>query len=188
MALFPLGILSAAGAGFSSDYELISTSLISSPTASVTFSSLGDFASTYKHLQIRAVAKDAFTGGAAGDFYLTFNGAGSNYRDHYLRGNGTTVASGSFGYTTVIAAGDMVSSSAGNANRFGAYVIDILDFASTTKNTTTRTLSGYLADGANTIFLSSGAYFVTNAITSINLRSNANLVAGSRFSLYGIKG
>jgi hypothetical protein len=163
--------------------------LISSPTASVTFSNLGDFATTYKHLQIRIVAKDSFTGGGAGDFYLTFNGASSNFRDHYLVGQGiSNVVSGSYGYTSVIAQGDIMSSSAGNANRFGAYVIDILDYASTTKNKTTRTFLGYLADGRQSVSLSSGAWFSTSAITSFNLRSNANIVSGSRFSLYGIRG
>jgi hypothetical protein len=54
---FPLGILSAAGAGggVAGDYELISSEILGTTAASVTFSSLGDYSSTYKHLQIRAV-------------------------------------------------------------------------------------------------------------------------------------
>lgn len=45
---FPLGILSAAGAGgvVAGDYELISTQILAATTNSVTFTSLGDFAST----------------------------------------------------------------------------------------------------------------------------------------------
>jgi hypothetical protein len=58
---FPLGILSAAGAGgggpLASDYELISTQILTSPQSSITFSSLGTYSSTYKHLQVRAVAR-----------------------------------------------------------------------------------------------------------------------------------
>jgi hypothetical protein len=184
--LIPFGIL--ASSTFQSDFELISTTVLSEPAASITFSNLGDYASTYKHLQLRGVAKDAFTGGSVGDFYLTFNGVGTNYRDHYILGNGSGVTSTSRGYTTVITPGNIVSSSTPNANRFSPYVIDILDFASTSKNKTTRALTGHLADGRSEIFLSSGAYFSTNAITSINLRSNSNLVVGTRFSLYGIKG
>jgi hypothetical protein len=50
---FPLGILSAAGAGggVAGDYELISSEILGTTAASVTFSSLGDYAppiSTYK--------------------------------------------------------------------------------------------------------------------------------------------
>jgi hypothetical protein len=186
--LIPFGILSsAAGVEVGETYELIASEILTTSQASITFSNLGDYSATYKHLQIRAVAKDDFTALAVSDFYLTLNGASSNFKDHFLRGNGSSVTSGSFGYTTVIEQGNMVSSGAGLTNIFGAYVIDILDAFSTTKNTTTRTLTGYNAGSANQIYLSSGAWFNTSAITSINLRSNSNLVAGSRFSLYGIK-
>jgi hypothetical protein len=169
-------------------YELIESAILPSAQSSITFNNLETYASTYKHLQLRGVAKDSFTGGAQGDFYLTFNGAGANYRDHWLLGNGSTVIAGSFGYTSVIAQNDILSSTSGLGNMFSAWVIDILDPYSTTKNTTTRTLAGYSGQSSGRVRLSSGAYFVTDPITSINLRSNTNLVAGTRFSLYGIRG
>jgi hypothetical protein len=74
------------------------------------------------------------------------------------------------------------------ANSFGAGVIDILDFSSTTKNTTTRVLAGNAGTTASVQF-QSGLFNNTAAITSMTIFGNTgNLVAGTRFSLYGIKG
>ena len=75
------------------------------------------------------------------------------------------------------------------ADVFGSGVIDILDAYSTTKNKTIRSLNG-LSGGEVAIRLSSGTWRNTNAVTSITLfdGDGANLVTGSRFSIYGIRG
>jgi hypothetical protein len=187
MALFPLGILSAAAGvvGPTNSYELIQTTILGSNQATVDFTGLGSLTPTYKHLQIRVVAKDSFSG-QFGDFYLTFNGSGANYRDHFLRGTSTTVTSSSYGYSSVITPGNIPGNRAENANMFGVYIIDIFDFASTVKNKTVRNSSGYVTANPS-VFFSSGGWFDTSAITSFRLRSNQNLLAGSRFSLYGIR-
>jgi hypothetical protein len=186
MALFPLGILSAAGAGgvaFDSDFELIETSIVSgSSTASVVFSSLGTYSSTYKHLQIRGTAKT--NQGAIFDLIkVQLNGdTGNNYARHALLGNGSSVSSNgisSSGFVNFAAQGNS------DANVFGGFVFDILDAYSTTKNKTTRVLAG-----VTEIRLSSGLWMNTASITSIELSPEFGslLIAGSRFSLYGIKG
>jgi len=67
-------------------------------------------------------------------------------------------------------------------------VLDILDAYSTTKNKTIRSLSG-MTGGANNLQLYSGLWNNTAAISSLNIFPGAtNFVAGSRFSLYGIRG
>jgi hypothetical protein len=187
---FPLGILSAAGAGggVAGDYELISSEILGTTAASVTFSSLGDYSSTYKHLQLRMTAKTSGTGYQDDPFVLQFNGdSGANYNWHLLLGDGSSVASAAspgsaytFGPT---------SSDAG-ASIFGALIADILDPYSTSKNTTTRFLSGYQPGSGAKINLSSMLWRNTASITSISLKPiiGANWVAGSRFSLYGIRG
>jgi hypothetical protein len=74
------------------------------------------------------------------------------------------------------------------ANIFGAAVVDILDPFSTTKNTTVRTLLGQTSS-TNRVALSSGAFYSTAAITSVTLfPETESILAGSRFSLYGIRG
>jgi hypothetical protein len=184
MGLIPLGILSSAGGGFGT-YELIETQILGSNAASITFSGLATYASTYKHLQIRATARSsraAFTS----DVLLTrFNAdTGSNYASHHLLGNGSSVSSSAFTSQTstinYVIANDTV------ANNFGAVVMDILDPYSTTKNTTTRTIIG-ITSGAF-ITLNSGLWMNTASVTSITLLAqNGNLMIGSRFSIYGIR-
>jgi hypothetical protein len=185
---FPLGILSAAGAGGAAvvpAYELISTTTLGTASSFVTFSNLGDYSSTYKHLQIRAVARStrADVDSAIG---VQFNATTSGYFWHELQGSGTAVSAQAstsqssmrLGYTTG-------NSSAGSA--FGAMVLDILDPYSTTRNKTFRALTG--GTNLNRIRLTSGSLVLTNSVTEIKLNDNfANFAIGSRFSIYGLKG
>jgi hypothetical protein len=189
--LIPFGILSAAGAGVgvAGDYELIETSILTSSASSVTFSNLGTYSSTYKHLQLRAVARHN-AGAGGGSSLMIFNGdTAANYSRHNLTGDGSTVfsqAQVSSSWIEIPAIG-----SAGNAaNIFGGHVIDILDPYSTTKNKTIRALAGKMSsDGGNNISLISGNWRSTASVTSMTFTPNAgSLIAGSRFSLYGIKG
>ena len=187
MALFPLGILSAAAGGvaFESDYELIETQILGSDQASITFSSLGTYSSTYKHLQIRATIRD--TRGITGpnSSFMRFNGdTGSNYSGHRLRGDASVESYAQTSSTSFIFA-DNPSNSDTSGNFSGA-VTDILDPFSTTKYTTARTLNGY---GNKIIGLYSGSWRDTSALTSISITgTSGDLAQFSRFSLYGIKG
>lgn len=166
----------SAGNPLYSDYELISTTLITSNTASVTFDVTG-LGSSYKHLQIRMAANSS----ASGATYWRFNtDSGNNYSQHLLYGNGSSVASGA---TTSTNAG-YIGYTTNAASFYPATVIDVLDFASSTKNKTVRILHG---DSGN-IMLNSGAWYSTSAVTSVTLYANVNYIAGSRFSIYGVKG
>lgn len=184
--LLPLGILASSGGAAAADYELISTTLVSSAVSSVTFSSLNTVAAAYKHLQIRLAARTA-TSGNVDDINIRFNSdTGSNYAMHQLYGNGSSVASE--GYTnTTLAASALVTGNTATANVFGAAVIDILDFANTTTNKTIRGLSG-MASNSNYVLLRSNHWRSTSAVTSITISASANLSVGSRFSIYGLKG
>jgi len=188
MTLSALGIFSAAGAGGGvalSDYELIATTILSSSSSLVTLSGLGTYSSTYKHLQIRAVARStrADVDSAIG---VQFNATTSGYFFHELQGSGTAVsASASTSQTSMRLGYTTGNSSAGSA--FGAMVLDVLDPYSTTKNKTFRALTG--GTDLNRIRLTSGSLALTNSITEIKLiDAFASFNTGSRFSLYGIKG
>ena len=162
-------------------FELISTTILGTAAASVTFSNLGDYASKYKHLQIRSTG--LWTTSGAETMRMRLNGdTGSNYNDHRLVGNGSSVFSSAGTNTTGMYAGFIPSS------QFGASVIDILDAYSTTKNKTIRTFVGAVS-AVNEIQIASGAFRNTASITSITiLVASGNIATGSRFSLYGIKG
>lgn len=190
--MIPLGIMATAGAGDAAGgaaYELISTTILGSTTASVTFSSI---VSTYKHLQIRATMKSN-----SSDYsrvYGQVNDVTSgSYTAHNLRGNGSSVTSTSTttSATQMIDIGGFIPGTFYEGEgQFSGMVMDILDYSNTSKNTTFRSLSGYKPSSYTSyVFLSSGVYLDTPAISSITLFLNANsFVSGSRFSLYGIKG
>jgi hypothetical protein len=185
MALFPLGILSAAGGGVGATYELIETYVLGTAQASVVFSNLNTYSSTYKHLQIRYTSRATVD---SGTLFATFNGVtGTSYATHRLLANGSSVTSDAFTSRASLFVGNNGTSD-NAANIFAAGVIDILDFSSTTKNKTTRVLAG-VSGAVSSVSLQSGLFNSTSAITSMEIFGNVgSLVAGSRFSLYGIRG
>jgi len=182
--LIPFGILSAAGIG--SDYELIETQIVvGASTTSISFD-VSSFASTYKHLQIRMTARNSGGSGIGDTMFRLNSDTGSNYSRHQLGGYDNGIFSGAASSQTSIAIGRMPFANQA-ANAFAASVIDILDPFSTTKNTTVRSLQGVSATNAG-IELRSGAWYNTASVTTISLTvATDTLVAGSRFSLYGIK-
>ena len=189
MALFPLGILSAAGAGgvAGSDFELIETQILGSSQAGVTFSSLGTYSSTYKHLQIRATVRDNRSGFPASILYARLNGdTGSNYASQGLRGTGSAVETFSFGTSSTLPWVSEIVGPTGTTNAYAGVVMDILDAYSTSKNKTWRSLGG-MAQETPIINIVSGLRMNTEAISSITLLGAGDFVAGSRFSLYGVK-
>jgi len=179
---------SAGGGGAAADYELISTTVLGSSAASVTFSGLGTSAAAYKHLQLRVVARsDNAT--VYEEMYIQANGdTGSNYVRHSLQGNGSAVSSNALTPPTNMEVGSILGNSAASG-AFGVAVIDILDFANTSKNKTFRSISGRNATGQDNINLRSGLWMSTSAITSLTVNKifGANFITGSRFSLYGLK-
>ena len=185
--LIPFGFLASAG-GAAGSYELISTTLLGSTTASVTFTNGGAWAG-YKHLQVRVTGRIATAAGTGGvDWCLRFNGNASEiYAFHYLNGNGSTVTSFGAGTQNKIVFIASMPSATLAAGIYNAAVIDILDFAGT-KNKTVRSFVG--TPGNNWVALNSGLWESTAALTSLTFfdTSALNFAAGSRFSLYGIKG
>lgn len=171
-----------------SDFEHIQTITVGAGgAASVSFSSIPQ---TYKHLQIRAIARGKSGNAGPYNTYLTFNGdAANNYATHRLVGDGTSAVA----YGTSSRANGFVfytPTTNDAANIFGAGVIDILDYASTSKNKTVRSIGGYDQNGAGWVNFFSALWMSTNAITSLTLTSETaeTWVKYSTFSLYGIKG
>jgi hypothetical protein len=169
-------------------YDPAATFLIQriSPTTgiSVTFSSIPQ---TYKSLQIRLITRDGFTANTG--FNLYFNGgATATYGTHRLTGDGTSAAATGSGSNGAMQYAAFTSGT--TASIFGASIIDIHDYASTTKNKTTRAFFGYNNNSVGRVGLSSSVWVSTSAITSITIEnSNANNIAlGSTFALYGMVG
>lgn len=184
------GGLLAAGA--TNSYESIATVTATGGETSLSFTSIPG---TYASLQIRGISKDTYTGGAgeATDTVLTFNNdSGANYGYHQIRGNGTAAAALAASSTSNMAAVITQVYGTGVTNIFGVSIVDIHDYASTTKNKTVRGFSGGdLNDGTtkSNLRLGSGLWRSTSAITSIQILTVVSgFAAGSTFALYGIKG
>ena len=177
------GVWAAAG-GLVGDYEHIETVTVGAGgTASVTFSSIPG---TYKHLQIRGLAR-ASAGDSVISAILNSDTNSANYRAHIVKGDGATASSSSWQNTYV-----MINGYAGSSTTFAVGVIDILDYASTTKNTTIRALSGADFNGSGQVGLISTLWVNTAAVTSIKLDpvfwgGTSLFTQYSSFSLYGVK-
>lgn len=167
-------------------YESISTVTVGSGgSSSVSFTSIP---ATYKHLQIRTLAR-ASESAPDSVGYMRFNSdSSSNYTTHGMRGNGTNVAaSGEISLSSIVPL--RISGGTSGANIFGVAVIDILDYANTNKYKTTRSLTGHDENGANgVVTFTSGLWLSTSAITSITFTTDVVYAQYTQFALYGIKG
>jgi hypothetical protein len=184
-----VGMLSGGAAP--TDYESISTVTVGAGgAASISFTSIP---STYTHLQIRYISPlncvDA-------EYYMTFNGVtGTSYDTHGMSGNGSSItafnsinsAKINFGYDKNMTL---------NANYLKSGIMDILDYANTNKNKTTRVLNGVDANGSGVMCFESGLFRNTAAISSISITqfgfngssyAFTNFAQYSSFALYGIK-
>jgi hypothetical protein len=175
-------MLAGNDAFFPSDYELIESSFIS--TSGVFQVDFANLPQTYKHLQLRIVMRDASSGPVVEKIGFN-NNLSTVYDTHNLQGNGSSVISNMILNQDTIQAWRSPGSNAAS-NIFSCTIVDILDYTSSTKNTTTRSL--YVFTGStNEIALRSGAWRNTAAITSVKVYTGG-LAIGSRLSIYGIKG
>lgn len=176
-------------AGYASDFELIDTQTVGAGgAASVTFSSIPG---TYKHLQVRAIYRLTDSGTSSDLVKITFNSSNTGYAGHSVYGNGTTASSLNTSSSTYgWASRTSLPRGGTTANAFGGMILDILDYANTSKNKTLRTLEGLDTNSAVAgIALTSSLWTNTAAITSMTFTDeNAlNFTQYSTFSLYGVK-
>jgi hypothetical protein len=169
------------------DYESIQTYTVGAGgQAAIEFTGISG---SYKHLQIRGIARSAKTA-SLDNLRIQFNSnTGTNYASHELYGTGSGSGLAYAEPSTTSSFIDGIASDFNSANIFGVFVMDVLDYASTNKNKTVRTLSGTDANGSGTISLNSGLFYATPAaITSIKIYFGSfNLKQYSTIALYGIK-
>ena len=188
-----LGILASSKYIQPTAYESIASATGTGSSGTITFSSIP---STYVGLQVRGICKSTDTVSQYTEFYITFNGASTNFKAHYLYGDGNAAFAGSPAYTTVIHPGWVFTNGNSNAtNNMSPILIDIEDYKSTTKNKTARVVSALENNGASAgidshqISLASGLWVDTSAINSVSIRCAAgSWTTTTQFALYGIKG
>jgi hypothetical protein len=169
-------------------YESIATTTLGSSASNITFSSIP---STYTHLQLRGIVRSDRSAVALDSLNIQLNGITSgSYTDHWLQGDGSSASSGAEGANVTTMTFYRTPGAGAGSNMFGAFVIDILDYANTNKNKTLRGLIGTDLNGSGIVSLGSGLYNSTSAVSSIKLYPGAssNWVANTQIALYGIKG
>ena len=169
-AMFPLGMVQVGSGG----------------AANVTFSSIP---STYKHLQIRGIARNTSAGTSINGIFTQFNSdTAANYSRHNLIGDGSSASASASTSSNNVLAGQYPQGGT-TASVFGVFVLDILDYQDTNKYKTTRALFGADLNGSGQLRLSSGNWRSTSAISTITITpEDANFAQYSQFALYGIKG
>lgn len=183
------GLIAAFPTPITGSFESIATATGTGSSGTITFSSIP---STYKSLQIRFLAKSTTTTGVNESLLLRVNGdTATNYTEHYLYGDGTTAsANGAVTRSSISVYNGTMRSNATYANMMGVGVIDIIDYASTTKNKTVRYVCGNDVNAATSVgpALGSGLWLSTSAITSISLiTSSGSWATSTTIALYGVK-
>lgn len=159
-------------------YESIQTITLSSNTQTVTFSSIP---STYKHLQLRTLTQQE----SNSTIQLNSDTSAGNYNTHYLEAYNSGISNGVINYSGIFTYGGVSATT----SIFSGGIIDILDYASPNKFTTTRSIVGQNRNGTGILNYCSGVWLNTAAVTSVSSYVvGGDFKAGSRFALYGIKG
>ena len=174
------------------DFESIATFTVGSGgSSSISFTSIP---STYKHLQVRILARSNRSA-ATDPIKINFNNdttAGNYYRNHFLKGDGATATANVFSTNTYCSIEVMPAATA-TASIFAAVVLDVLDYTSTNKHKTLRSLCGLDTNSSTGQILFQSGLWYPSTIAAIN-RIDLAPVAGtsfteySHFALYGVKG
>lgn len=182
-----LGTFASSVQKITGSFESIATASGTGSSGVITFSSIP---STYSHLQIRILGRTT-AAQTNTDLYVQYNSSTSGYANHAIQGNGSiteTKADTSGSYIIIY---QSLTGASAASSIMGAAIIDIPDYASTTKNKTLRCLSGQTrpADAQGAIWLQSGFLNNTAALSSLSFTlGSGSWTTSSVISLYGIKG
>lgn len=147
---------------------------------------------TYQHLQVRMIVKDTQSA-TVGSYFVNFNGdtffGNTNYAIHTLYGDGTSAGATGNSSTSYALQLPLIKSQSSYADRMGVAIIDLHDYASTTKNKTARAYGARDTNDSNGyLVLQSGLRNSTAAISSIHFFCGDPFTTSTTISLYGIKG
>ena len=165
-------------------YDAIGTVTVGSGGQStISFTSIPG---TYKHLQIRILARGT---NASNEIAIVpqINGVtGNNYTQHGIFADGASVvAAGSINDNAVI---QRFPGASATASIFGTAVVDFVDYANANKKPVMRALGGVDRNGAGAVGFYSTMIQTNGAITQLTFNpSLGNFAEYSQFDLYGIK-
>lgn len=165
------------------------------PIASITVGAGGgtptftNIPQTFKHLQIRIYGRGLMAGNAQSNLYTNWYQSGSapsTFSSHRIQADGSSVVSAGNTGLAYVFCGTMFPAATAGANVFGAAIIDILDYTSTTKFKTVRVLGGNDRNGSGTVVMSSGMIQTLNPINFGYVDTEGTFAQYTRVDLYGI--
>jgi hypothetical protein len=182
-----LGIIASSKLTASGSFDFIATATASGSSNTITFSSIPQ---TYKHLQLRFAGKNNRDAAQAGWLNLKVNNVDASYLQAVYSYNASApeqlnvTSPGIANGYTLAATGTQA-----DALNFGAGLVNILDYTSTSKAKTYRHMSGALSGSQVVCLIGTNTFNSTSAVTSLVIQGvdGANIGANSRFSLYGLK-
>lgn len=168
------------------DYEAIQNVILSTSSATIQFTSIP---STYKHLEIRGVGRVNLAGYAQNGCRLQLNGdTGSNYSFQQIYANGSSYGSEGYANQTYGNLGEIASATA-PTSVFSPIIIQIFEYTDVNKYKTIKAIGTNDRNGAGQIGVNGSLWRSLSAVTSISLfEPSSSWIAGSNFTLYGIKG
>jgi hypothetical protein len=173
-----------AGGG---DFESIATVTVGSGgAANIEFTSIG---TDWQHLQLRGLLRTTTANTGLDDVRLQLNSVTTtSYAYHTLEGNGSSASASNGSSLSSIGRATYAPRANATASAFLGIVVDILDYAASSKTRVVRTLAGADLNGSGAVLVGSGFLNSTTAVSSIKLFPEANnFVQYSTLALYGVK-
>lgn len=174
-------------------YEHITTIRVTSTVSTITFSNVAALAAQgrYNHFELRILGRNA-NANAFGIAQVRVNtDATSSYRVSRLRAGSTNVA----GVTSLSSVIDLetsfyinISGAANDTGVFSPGIVTFLNIATPGIIPSSLSLSSRATNDNWETLYRQGAYVGSETLSSLTVNSTAGLVAGSSYSLYGIRG
>ena len=169
-----------------SNEYLIQTAIVNGSSTLIEFNNLAQFHGVYRHLKLVVSTRNSANVGT-GALLTRFNGdSGSNYTYQALRTyNGSFTAESVAPYSSALISWNPHGGT--NPGNFGVCEADILDWSSSVKNKTVRSITGAISY-AYIVSIFSNSWMNTAPITSIQIVAEDGnpFASGSRYSLYGV--
>lgn len=161
----------------------IATQTMTSTTYGFVFSNIPQ---TFTHLRIHAKLDVGDVGSGANTVMYINGDTGTNYRIHYMGGDGSTAFTGDFGGGQPFIGIGWSGNTAATAGLFSTHIVDIVDYTGSTFKTV-RSLNGFDANNSSTnlVGIWSGVWKNTSGINQLSFNGNS-YTAGSTISIYGI--
>ena len=161
----------------------------------------GTLPTDYEHLQVRISLRSedaSVTAGKYGDVKIRFNSAATPAYWFHLMYGGDPYATGSnaaavYKATAGAAKGGFaprsLPASRSDSADYGGFIIDVLDYRNTNKNTTFSVVQGKAPGGGEPVVLFGGGMWTSAVeVTTLTFISSDGWNRGSQFTVYGITG